>query len=189
MSTSRWNSRAGFVLTGGHSARMGRDKALLDVGGSTLVGQIAERVCGAAGNVTLVGGAGRYESLGYAVLPDVIENIGPMGGLLTVLRHSGAEWNLVVACDMPTVTAEFLRELLDAAEASGAGCVVPETKGGRHPLCAVYHRRVLPALEQAIDHKLLKMRDFLKTIGAQSWPASDERLLQNINTPAEWMAR
>ncbi|MEQ1886128.1 MAG: molybdenum cofactor guanylyltransferase [Bryobacteraceae bacterium] len=188
------NSRAGFVLTGGRSSRMGRDKALLDVGGTTLVGQIAGHVCEAAGSVTLVGGAGRYESLGYAILSDVVENAGPMGGLLTVLRlaarkSSGAEWNLVVACDMPSVTAGFLRGLLDAAEASGAGCVVPETSEGLHPLCAVYHRRLLPAVERAIDHKILKMRDFLKNIGAEPWPVADGRLLRNINTPAEWTAR
>ena len=147
---------------------MGRDKALLELDGVTLVERIAGCVREAAGHVTLVGAPKRYSGLGYAVLPDLVEDVGPMGGILTALRHSGSEWNLVVACDMPNVNSGFLRQLLDEALARNAGCLAPETSDGVHPLCAVYHRRVLPALQQAVDHKLLKMQDFLKSIDRKS---------------------
>src|SRR5665213_1694187 len=108
-------TRAGFVLAGGASRRMGRDKALLPLGGGTMVEQIAARVLRVTGNVTLIGSPEKYGHLGLPVVADEIENCGPLGGLYTALRLSQAEWNVVVACDMPDVTELFLGALLDAA--------------------------------------------------------------------------
>jgi molybdopterin-guanine dinucleotide biosynthesis protein A len=133
---------------------MGRDKALLPLGGSTMVEQIAAQVRGAAGNVTLIGSPEKYGHLGFKVVPDEIENCGPLGGLYTALRLTKADWNVLVACDMPGVTADFLRQLFDAADGD---CVVPEIDGKIDPLCAVYHARVAVAAELAIHRKLLKM--------------------------------
>src|SRR5580698_8350527 len=163
----------GFVLAGGASRRMGRDKALLPVGSVTLIEQIAGAVQGACGNVTIVGPVERYGHLGFSVIPDEIENCGPIGGLFTALKWTKAEWNVVVACDMPGVHEVFLREMLEAAELSGADCLVPETGGKIDPLCAVYHARAVTAAEAAIHRKLLKMRDFVTTIPICRWPVPD----------------
>src|SRR5579862_7372387 len=92
---------AGFVLVGGLSARMDSDKALLGVGGSTLVDQIASRVRAAAGNVTLIGPPENYASSGYNVIADRVTGCGPLGGVFTALSVTTAEWNLIVACDLP----------------------------------------------------------------------------------------
>jgi molybdopterin-guanine dinucleotide biosynthesis protein A len=182
-------SRAGFVLAGGASRRMGRDKALLPLDGSTMAEKIASTVRAAAGSVTLIGPIHKYAHLGLPLVPDEIENCGPIGGLYTALRVTNADWNLIVACDMPDVTEAFLNGLLEGAEASHADCVVPETAGQLDPLCAVYHRRLLPAVESAIQRKMLKMQDFVSTLRVSRWPVSDPRPLQNVNTPAEWSAR
>jgi molybdopterin-guanine dinucleotide biosynthesis protein A len=180
---------AGFVLTGGRSSRMGRDKALLPIEGSVLVERTAERVRAAAGSVTLIGAPERYAHLGLAVGADLVEGCGPIGGLFTALKSTRADWNLLVACDMPGLTAEFLGELLDAARQSGSTCLVPQTEAGLHPLCAVYHRRAEGAVAFAIEHKRFKMHDLLKVLEAQSFPVADAAQLQNVNTPVEWGAR
>jgi molybdopterin-guanine dinucleotide biosynthesis protein A len=182
-------TRAGFVLVGGASRRMGRDKALLPLGPATMVEEIAAQVRGAAGNVTLIGPVEKYVHLGLPILPDAVENCGPIGGLHTALLTTQAEWNVLVACDMPEVSAAFLKRLLEAAEATDADCVVPEHQGKINPLCAVYHRRLLPAVKAAVDLKLFKMQDFIATLRALRWPVFDARPLQNVNTPAEWTAR
>jgi molybdopterin-guanine dinucleotide biosynthesis protein A len=182
-------SRAGFVLAGGASRRMGRDKALLPLGETTMIEKIAAAVRGAAGNVTLIGPLERYAHLGLTVIPDEIENCGPLGGLYTALRATKADWNVLVACDMPGVSEDFLKQLLEAAEASGADCLVPETGGKLDPLCAVYHRRLDVAAESAIRQKLFKMHDFISTLRTCRWPVSDGQALLNVNTPAEWSAR
>jgi len=186
--------RAGFVLVGGRSSRMGRDKALLPLDGSTLIQHIASRVQQAAGSATLIGSPERYEGLGYPVIPDRIQGPegagrGPLGGVYTALCATHANWNLIVACDMPAVTADFFEDLLSAAEASSADCLVPETAAGLEPLCAVYHRRCRDAAGQALTDNLLKMHDFLNSLHAQRWPVLDPSRLLNANTPEEWRSR
>jgi molybdopterin-guanine dinucleotide biosynthesis protein A len=183
------DSTAGFVLTGARSSRMGRDKAQPPIDGSLLVERTAEVVRATAGSVTLIGAPGRYAHLGLPVLPDLVENCGPICGLHTALKTTRADWNLVVACDMPGLTAGFLSDLLAAAKQVGSGCLAPQTDSGLHPLCAVYHRRAGDAVEFAIQHKRFKMHDLLKSLGAVSWPVSDASLLENVNTPLEWGAR
>src|SRR5512143_2118542 len=143
------DSTAGFVLTGGRSSRMGRDKPLLSIHGSLLIERTAEVVRAAAGNVTLIGAPERYAHLGLPVLPDLVGNCGPICGLHTALKTTGADWNLVVACDMPGLTAAFLSDLLAAAKQLGCACLVPQTVSGIHRLCAVYHRRAGDAVEFA----------------------------------------
>jgi molybdopterin-guanine dinucleotide biosynthesis protein A len=175
---------AGFVLVGGASRRMGRDKALLPLGSTTMVEEIAAKVRSATGNVTLIGPVEKYAHLGLPIVPDAIENCGPIGGLYTALKMTQSDWNLIVACDMPDVTELFLKQLLHEADAD---CIVPELNGKLDPLCAVYHRRLLAAAESAIQHKSLKMQDFISTIRTSRWPISAP--LGNMNTPADWSAR
>ena len=178
-------TRAGFVLAGGRSSRMGQNKALLPWKGSTLIQSVAREVFEAAGNATLIGSPELYGKLGFPVIPDRIEGCGPMGGLHAALSAKAAEWTLLVACDMPAVTHELLTALLDVAEISNADAVVPATPHGLEPLCAVYHSRLLPAVEFAIQSKLLKMHDFLSTIQVRSWVAPDASLFRNLNTPEQ----
>src|SRR5260370_39824741 len=104
----------GFLLAGGHSSRMGRDKALLPYGSATLAAHIATQIRDAAGNVTILGPPDRYAHLGFPILADAIPDCGPLRGLYTPLRENTADWNLLVACDLPRITAAFLRELLAA---------------------------------------------------------------------------
>jgi len=183
------NSCRGFVLTGGRSSRMGRDKALLPMGDSTLVERIAAQVRAAAGNVTLIGAPERYEGLGIPVAADLRADCGPLGGVYTALALTDSPWNLIVACDMPGLTGDFLAALLRAAVHCGSDCLVPQTPGGLHPLCAVYHRRTLAAVKQALTTKSLKMHDLVKGLQAEIWPVEEAALLENVNTPMEWGVR
>ncbi len=169
---------------------MGRDKALLPWKGSTLIQSVAGEVLIAAGSATLIASrsamAGQlYETLGFPVISDKIEGCGPLGGLYTALSTTTADWNVLVACDMPAVTHQLLEELLAAAETSGADALVPQTPGGLEPLCAVYHARLLPAVESAIQSKLLKMHDFVSTIHACLWPVPQAGFFRNLNTPEQ----
>ncbi len=106
-----------------------------------------------------------------------------------VVREAArADWNLIVACDLPSVTPGFLSSLLDAAEAADAAALVPETPAGLHPLCAVYHRRALADVQSFIAGRSLKMHDALNHLQALHWPIAEVSFLENINTPAEWSA-
>jgi molybdenum cofactor guanylyltransferase len=179
--------RAGYVLTGGGSKRMGRDKALLPYGSGTLVEHVAGQVLGAAGSVTLVGNPSAYRHLGYPVLADAHAGCGPLGGIATALAATAAGWNLVIACDMPNVTEDLLRTLLAEAESAGEiDCLVPELPSGLEPLCAAYHRRCLAKLRAALESNILKMRDIIDRLDARRWRSDGSQWFRNVNTPEDW---
>jgi len=179
---------AGYVLAGGASSRMGQPKAFLMMGGRTLVAIAAAAVQEAAGSVTIVGPPDLYGRLGFPVIPDGRVNCGPLAGIETALAHSFADWNLMVACDMPRVNAASLGRILEAAHAHPtAWCVIPQSAEGRpEPLCAAYHKRGLPAISAALDRDQRKVtaalpHEFVHYIGMAGDPS-----FQNVNTPEEW---
>ncbi len=180
-------SRAGYVLVGGRSSRMGRDKALLPFRGSSLVESVAAAVASATGKVTLVGNPAIYGHLGLPVLPDRFPGEGPLGGILTALADSAADWNLIVACDMPEVTAPALERLLIAAERHDGDVLVPAGPSGLlEPLCAVYHRRSHPALRQAFDRGVRRVTAAFDGIKTVIFQVTEVASFQNVNTPEDW---
>ncbi|MBI1787643.1 MAG: molybdenum cofactor guanylyltransferase [Acidobacteria bacterium] len=180
-------SRAGFVLAGGRSSRMGVDKALLPYRGATLVEHVARAVAAAAGSVALVGSPERYGGLGFPVLADKRPGEGPLAGIETALTASAAHWNLIVACDMPELGSRFLASLLEAAESSGADCLIPEGGSGMpEPLCAVYHLRCLPAVTQALDRGVRRVNEAILPLRVERRPIEQSQWFQNVNTPLEW---
>jgi len=180
---------SGFVLAGGKSSRMGRDKALLAFGGKTLLEHVLDLVSHAIGRpAAIIGDPQRYAQLGFVVHPDAVSGCGPLGGIYTALTVSQTDWNLIAACDMPRLSAVGLRALLENAATSGAGCIAARSEDGEpEPLCAVYHHRSLPALERAIREKRFKMRTLLAELDTRT-VALDSKLFANLNTPAEWSA-
>jgi molybdopterin-guanine dinucleotide biosynthesis protein A len=166
---------------------MGRDKALLPFRGGSLLESVARAVRLAAGSAVLVGNPRLYEHFGYPAIPDLYPGAGPLGAILTALHHTSADWNLVAACDMPELSAEFLRLLVDAAERSAADALVPAGPSGRpEPLCAVYHRRSRPALERALERGIRSVRTALEDLRAAVISVPEVTPFQNVNTPEGW---
>lgn len=178
---------AGFVLGGGRSSRMGTDKALLPLKDGTLIHHIAVQVNHAAGNVTLIGDPAKYSYLSYPVIPDIYPGCGPLSGIHAALIASRADWNLIVACDMPELTAEFLRRLLARAQAGDAQAVIPAGPDARpEPLCAAYHSTALPDVARALEGGVYKVLAALDGLRIDHWRVPDSRQFHNLNTPAEW---
>ncbi len=178
----------GYVLVGGRSSRMGRDKALLPRRGVPLAAAVAREVERAAGRCTLVGDPERYRSLGYPVIPDLYPGEGPLGGILTALRHTGEEWNIVVACDMPRISAGFLDGLLEhATRRPEIDVLAPQGPLGRfEPLCTVYHRRSTVHLQAAFDRGLRKIAEALRGLRLETIAPTELTPLDHVNTPEDW---
>jgi len=176
---------AGFVLTGGESSRMGRDKAMLSWRSRPLVESVVEAVKSAARNVTLIGAPERYAHLGHRVLADLRPGMGPLGGIHTALKTQSGELNLIVACDMPGLSGTLLTNLLRAATQNNALCTVTRDGGGGiHPLCAVYRTECLSFIEDALKERRLRLLDLVRDLRAVSmyWDGN----VSNVNTPVEW---
>ncbi len=181
---------AGFVLVGGRSSRMGRDKARLLVGERFLVQRVAATVGSVTDHVTLVGPLESYSTLGFPCIADLRPGLGPLAGLEAALAgNTGASdtLNLVVGCDMPDLQAPWLEQLLALMQSSNTLCVVAKDSSGKtHPLCAVYRSACLPFIRQALDSGRLRMLDLLATLQAVEAPV--DGVINNVNTPQEWAA-
>jgi molybdopterin-guanine dinucleotide biosynthesis protein A len=161
---------------------MGRDKATLPFHGLPLAEAIAASVREAAGSATFIG----HPTL--PGIPDLYPGEGPLGGILTALRHTAAEYNLIVACDLPRLSPAVLGRLLDAAEAiPGALALLPHAPGGRpEPLCAVYHAAALPVIERCFAAGVRRITRALEDLPVHHLEITEPLHFQNINTPEDW---
>lgn len=171
------------MLAGGASRRMGQDKALLEFRGIPLLAAIAGTIESTVGSAVVIGDPNRYGHLGWKVIPDRRQNCGPLAGIETALMESEAQRNLFVACDMPDVSVNLLKTLVNARLAD---CVLPQTSDGRiHPLCAIWDRKLLPAVRSSLDAGRLRVLEALQ--GADLEVIHIEEL-PNTNTPEEWQS-
>lgn len=174
-----------LILAGGTSTRFGADKARHRVAGRAMIGHVLDAVAAVADTVLLSVGAGgeTFEEMPAAIrrVRDHYEDAGPLAGLHAGLLAAETPWLLVVACDMPFITTDVLHTLLDA-RSPDADAVVARTPDGRsHPLCACYHRRVLPTVEAHLAAGTLAMHallDPLKNVRYVDLPAAP---LRNVN--------
>ncbi len=183
----------GFVLVGGRSRRMGRNKAWLRWDGRPLFLRAADCLRGYVAEVRLLGPAETYSGFGFPVLPDRQPGRGPLEAVCTGLRHSPYEWNLFLACDLPRVEGRWLERLVESAGRGRADAVVPRVGGRWQPLCAAYHRRCLPAFERALEESGGRLLSALARVrvealgrGGLAEDEEGERIFANVNTPQEW---
>ena len=139
-----------FILAGGRSSRMGSDKALLVYRDQTLLERTLQLARSVAEKAVIVGPADRYASHGD-IIEDVFRDCGPLAGIHAALGSTETELNLILSVDMPLMTAEFLRWLLEQSATGTELIIVPNALGGEQPLCAVYRRQVRTAVERALN--------------------------------------
>ena len=180
------------ILAGGRARRLGGcDKSTLRVGADTILGRQLAVLRTLTPHILLVGRHMASADMDVRVVPDRIAGAGALGGLYTALMEAPTEQVLVIACDMPFVSAPFLAEL--ARRGVGVEAAVPRDAGRRHPLCASYQRRIAARLRRHIDQGALRIADALEDIDVidigrdELAPFDpDDTLLLNVNTPADY---
>ena len=180
---------AGAVLAGGASARLGRDKALIEIGGLALVARAAAALADAgASSVTVVGGdADRVHGLGLAFVPDGWPGRGPLGGVLTALAWSPAPVVVVLACDLPFVTGDIVAAVVGAVADPAIDAALAETTG-LEPLCAAWRVAACePSMLAAFAGGERAVHRAIATLRVRRVPV-DHDALTNVNTPADLAA-
>jgi len=178
---------------------MGRDKALLTLGGMTLLERTGRMIEPLVKYVAVVGRRPDHAGFGWRVVCDDKPGLGPLGGIATALRMapqldaSTVPWNLIVACDMPYLEPEWVEFLLSRASISGADVVMSHSLEGAEPLCAAYHQRITRTLSVALGAGKRKVTDALEGLHVeyvlpQEWKpfASCAALFKNMNTPEDY---
>lgn len=185
---------SGIVLAGGAASRIGRDKALLRVGGQTLI----ERTCAEMSKVfsEIIVISNSPDTLAWlevaAVVPDIIKGIGPIGGIQTGLHEMANDHGFFAACDMPFLSAEVIRDEIEFFQARVCDAVVPRWDDRIEPLHAVYGKSCLPAIQSCIDARKRKIIAFYDDVRLQYWDlrSADKwrRYFHNVNTEADLRA-
>jgi molybdenum cofactor guanylyltransferase len=189
-----------YILIGGRSSRLGRDKAFVEISGMTLAQRALEtvRTSGIASKIGFVAGSETQFAIEALTLAapfifDMVEGRGPLGGLHAALSYAQTEWIFLLACDYPFISPDLPR-FLAGCISDEFGAVVPEQLDGRlQPLCAFYKvkearlvvdelihaQRVPPPMSEVVDAltpRIVRHTDY-------SHLADSSHFFLNLNTP------
>ena len=164
-----------FIQAGGRSSRMGTDKAWLEISGRPMIEYVLAAAQPVAASLSIVinranPNADRYQELAAKwnarLLHDLHDHEGPLGGIHTALKACEEnESALILACDMPFLTSEFLFFLCQQHQSQNPKSKIPNPKsitvpqddeGRLQPLAAIYDRACLPAIEELLAADRLK---------------------------------
>ena len=176
------------IMLGGRSTRMGTDKALVKLGGKTLLERAVERWRNYGGGLQLSVGAEDRALLapeGISAVADIYSGRGPMGGLHAGLLACGTEYLLLTAVDSPFVTCEMADRLVETAEHFDCDACVYALEGRPQPLFALYRKTCPAPAEELLEAGENKMGILLGRVDTQYLVGVGEEFFRNLNTPQE----
>jgi molybdopterin-guanine dinucleotide biosynthesis protein A len=184
-------STLAVILSGGESARMGRDKHLLTLpDGRTFTHAVHDVLAPLVSDTLVVGHARGIEPrAGMRIVDDDTKGLGPLGGIATALAHANeATRLLVVTCDAPLIPRALLIDLL-ATDAPAVACA--DERGALLPLpCALDVTRAGAAMAHALSSGSRGVGAFLRALGVSTVAIDDDTrtLVTGVNTPEEFAA-
>jgi len=182
---------SGVILAGGKSSRYGRNKSFEKINATPLI----EKVITAMGAVfqelvIITNTPHEYSHLQLPLYKDLMEGLGPLGGILTGLSAISKDAGLFVACDMPFLNGKLLRHMAECKDDFDA--VVPRVSGHVEALHALYKKTCLRAVRRLIDSREYQVFRFFPEVSVR-YVDEDEirqfdpelRSFLNVNTPQE----
>jgi molybdopterin-guanine dinucleotide biosynthesis protein A len=183
---------SGFVLAGGKSRRMGRDKAQIVWRDGTLLTDATDRLKSVTDRVFVVGEV-QVDDPKVKVVHDLVPGSGPMGGIHAALSTTETPWNLVLGVDLPLISTAFLRWMTEICRSENHKTViVPRINDEFQPLCAAYHRDFLPICAAALARKQFSIHDLYRITATRIMEEDQIRAagfapesFLNVNTPED----
>ncbi len=188
-----------IILAGGKSSRMGRDKASLPWEGAEFLEQTVQKAMAYGFEDIIVSSslpnhqqkmAAKMRDNVVRVIPDSIENVGPMGGLLASLKEAKCDYYLAISIDMPFFDFSFLDEwkqryTIEMKER--APLIIPIVEGRLEPLAGLYSPKAIPTIETLIAAREYRIRELFRVYPTIEVDMTKcKYIYRNINTPAEY---
>jgi len=171
---------------------MGSDKALLTWRGETLLQALLNTARQACDRVVICGSRRLYDRYGE-VVEDAETGLGPLGGIHAALHATLTNLNLILSVDLPLMQTEFLLWLLQQARSAEHKITATEALGNMQPLCAVYRREVVEAVDLALAARDLKVTRLFRRVATRIISEDEIRtagfnpmIFTNVNTPEEY---
>jgi molybdopterin-guanine dinucleotide biosynthesis protein A len=183
---------AAAILAGGKAMRMGgRQKAFLTLEGRRIIDRQLEVLRAVFGEIWIsANDPEAFVDVGLPVVPDLVDHVGPLGGLLAVIEASFADRIFVVACDMPFIVPDAVR--LVAHHPDAATVVVPVVDGRPEPLFARYGKAAAPAIRSRLAGGDRKTTSFHADVGVRVVTEEELRAVDptlqsliNVNRPED----
>ena len=133
-----------------------------------------------------------WQAANCVIIPDAQQDAGPLAGVVAALRYCKMPLLLMLAIDLPNMTSNYLRELVDSC-ASNMG-IIPSDVDRIEPIAAVYPKRALAIAENCLASRDLSLQRFAARCVAEGFAnvkpiAPEERpLFLNMNTPEDLLA-
>lgn len=183
----------GIVLAGGKSTRFGRDKSQAIFKGYTLLKKAIRIIEPLVQTILISSNNPQHKSYSYPVVEDCIKNIGPLGGILSSLKESQTERNLILSVDMPMMSSNYLKYLIDKSERN-AITIGADTNDQIHPLCGIYKLEIIPYIEANIIKEQYSLYNLINSIPntrvveapVKSFFYTDQ-IFKNINTAEDYI--
>ncbi len=149
------------------SRRLGRNKAVEEIGGERLIERVINRLSQVASEtVVVVAEESRAEGLdlpnGVRTAADIYPGHGSLGGIFTGLSAAQGDYGIIVACDMPFLNTGLLQFMVDLAP--DFDVVVPRLEGRPEPLHAIYSKSCLEPIESRLKRQDLKIALFFEEV-------------------------
>ena len=176
----------GVVLAGGKSQRMKTDKALIMFNKKTLLENQVDLLSSVFDNVVISANTQEYSFVNKQIVEDVRSNIGPIGGLLSVLKKVETEYIFALSVDIPLVSKDLILYLMSKLETNDI--VIPVFKGKYEPTCAVYSKSCIEIIENQIQNKDYRLINFIEKMNTKFVKIDEEKsfysenLFTNLNT-------
>ena len=170
---------------------MGTDKALLLIENEPLLKRMIRLIEPFCNPVVISGVNEDYSEFNVQMIPDLYPGCGPIAGIHASLNHSLSEWNFLASVDVPFLTEELIQSLF--SEKGAYDCIIPEHTSGIEPLVGLYHKHILPVVEEMIgkgDYKLINLIARLNTrfVNCNGLIQKYPRLFMNVNRPEDYQS-
>jgi len=159
-----------IILAGGKSSRMGQNKALLPIGGKSIIKRLAETFTPISDEVIIISNEPeKYNELDLSIFPDVKEfrGDGPLAGIYTGINAANVDHCLFLACDMPFASPKIGGYLTQILKNNGVDAVIPSHEGRIHPLFGAYHKRIHSVVKENLLNGKRKMSHLLNAVNAK----------------------
>ncbi len=170
-----------YVLAGGKSTRMGKDKGLSTLHAKYMVQHTLDLLQALNLPIKILASLPEYEQFGYPIVKDLFPDKGPLGGLFTALQTTQTEHILLLSCDMPLVKAHAIQQLIYH---DNEALIVHFSYGkGNFPFPGRYHTKIKNDVLNNLKEEKLKMMLLLEQMNAQSISIADNQLphFANVN--------
>jgi len=179
------------IMSGGRGRRLGGiDKPLITIGGQRLIDRTFQIVSHCCQEVLISSNNPQpYREFPVAIIPDLYPDHGALGGIYSCLRQASFPYVLILAGDMPFISAAAIRYLWSRHE--DYDIILPKSSDGHQPLHAIYNKKCLEAIKKQLDEGKLKISGFFSEVRVLEIPAEQHpscfgaRYFFNLNTPED----